>query len=199
MGSSVPTSHPTGRLGETAFPGTQAAEGKQYRQREEAVDGCRLPKRSFLWALVAFILMFLGCPRRNINSGQSVDEMKNVSVQTVTVVTTTWRTLPAGNLDSLGVFKDDDVNIITDIPYLASINRKTAYLFHSSENPCVRDFTDFIFFLRATLESLHRYFPSVGENSDRFSRGRRGRDGIQSGHDCMILIASWIPPPHLEL
>lgn len=88
MGSSVPTSHPTGRLGETAFPGTQAAEGKQYRQREEAVDGCRLPKHSFLWAPAAFVLMLLGCPRRNLNSEQSVDEMKNVSIQTVTVVTT---------------------------------------------------------------------------------------------------------------
>ena len=60
--------------------------------------------------------MFLGCPRRNINSGQSVDEMKNVSVQTVTAVTTTWRTLPAGSLDRLCVFKENDLNIITGIP-----------------------------------------------------------------------------------
>lgn len=57
MGSSVLTSHPTGRLGETAFPGTQAVESKQYRQREEAVGGCRLLKLSFLWTPVAFVLM----------------------------------------------------------------------------------------------------------------------------------------------
>lgn len=85
MGSSVPTSHPTGRLGEAAFPGTQAAEGKQYRQKGRGSGW--MPSSETQFSVGSSSVWTDAVSHRNRNSGQSVDEMKNVNIKVVTVVT----------------------------------------------------------------------------------------------------------------